>query len=604
MAIVPPNLLLGTVPGTGLLFGLLLVAALIAGYLAHMFRVPRVVGYLAAGAIMRLVLDAALHIEPGTERAAELAAAERPFAVVKDLALGLILFSIGAVFETRHLRAVGRNILTLLLGESGLGFLVVFVGTAAVGLLVDDRGQVWAALASAVLLGIAAIATAPAATLLTLREFEAKGPTTDTILSVTGANNVLCIVAFHVCFMLLAASGILGEVALSKSDIWLGIAWSTLGSVSLGLALGFLISVAHAKLRVAETIAILVAAFIVLSAGEKWLLQHVGASYNFLLTTLCVGAVFANVAIDPERLESALRTLGHPVFIGFFVLAGYGLHLGELVDLRLIGMTYVACRLAGKILGAWWGARRARRPGEITPYIGAALLCQAAVVVGLADFVSNHWLQADAARSFATTIVGSVVFFELCGPLLVKWVVVRSGEVKAVTLLHHSVPAAAEGDSVVALTWQALLRTVGLRHRRKSLPAEALQARHIMRTNIKCIRADERFDQVLHAVEQSRYNHFPVVDEHDELVGVIHFSDIRGIIYDPVLSDLVTALDLANPDTPAVPVDMSLRDLLAVFKAGDVGSLPVVESVGSRRVVGIVEQRDLLRTLHLSRNTV
>ncbi len=84
-------------------------------------------------------------------------------------------------------------------------------------------------------------------------------------------------------------------------------------------------------------------------------------------------------------------------------------------------------------------------------------------------------------------------------------------------------------------------------------------------------------------------------------MGVIHFSDIREIIYDPFLSRLMTAVDLSNPNTRAVSADMSLEEVLRAFQEGDVGSLPVVESSESRNVVGIIEQRDLLRALHLSR---
>jgi CIC family chloride channel protein len=119
-----------------------------------------------------------------------------------------------------------------------------------------------------------------------------------------------------------------------------------------------------------------------------------------------------------------------------------------------------------------------------------------------------------------------------------------------------------------------------------------------MRTNVKFIRANTALDDVLHFVEQSRYNHFPVVDDDNELMGIIHFSDLRDMIYDPVMRELVTAVDLADASTPAVPTDLPLSELLEVFKAADIGSLPVIDKAGGRRTVGIVEQRDLLRVLH------
>ena len=599
-----PPLVLAYVPKTGLLFGLLLVGAIVGGYVAHLLRIPRVVGYLTGGAALQLLLNYGLKIQPGSDEALQLSSAEGPLRAVQDLGLGIILFTIGGIFETRHLRALGRRLFKLVAAESGLTALFVFVGTLLAGFIIRGTAEPGVTVCFAALLGLAAIATAPAATLFTFREYEAKGPVTDAVLSVVGLNNVICIIAFNVAFLSLAALGALGEVSLSARDVWLGLLLQTVGSVLLGLILGFGISVLHTKLRLGDALLVLTAALIVLGAGEDWLLRNRGYSYNFLLTAICTGAVFANIAIDPDRLENALRTMGQPILVGFFVIAGYRLHLGELGALGLVGVVYVACRIAGKTLGASLGTRWLRHAGELHPYLGAALLCQAAVVIGLADFVRSHWQHAWAAQAFATTVLGSVVIFELCGPLMIKWTAVRSGEVKAATLLRRAGSISAEGDSVTSLTWHALLRTFGLGATATTRRKEPLQARHVMRTSVKCMHAAERLDEVLHFIEHSRYNHFPVVNENEELVGVVHFSDIRNIIYDPTLRQLVTAADLANPKTPAVPVNLPLAEVLDIFHNGDIGSLPVLDSPGSRRVVGIIEQRDVLRVLHRSQESI
>lgn len=130
-----------------------------------------------------------------------------------------------------------------------------------------------------------------------------------------------------------------------------------------------------------------------------------------------------------------------------------------------------------------------------------------------------------------------------------------------------------------------------------------MRVEHIMRTNVHFIHASATFDEVLHFVERSTYSHFPVVYEDGEFMGVIHFSDIRDVIYDPTLSRLVTAVDLVDPDSATVPMDMTLTDLLDVFTGQNVGVLPVVERGGSKQIVGVVEQRDLLRALHVSQDS-
>ena len=283
--------------------------------------------------------------------------------------------------------------------------------------------------------------------------------------------------------------------------------------------------------------------------------------------------------------------------VGFFVMAGYELHLADLANLRWIGAAYVVCRTVGKILGAYLGMRWARAGGGLRPYLGAALLCQAAVIIGLADFVAEYWHQ-DWGRRFATVALGSVVIFEVAGPLLIKQCVKWAGELKAITLLRRA-RAAPVGTSILALTTQALLRTVGLSRVSRSGDDQPLLAKDIMRTNVKCLPSNADFDAVLHFVENSRFNHFPVVDQDKQLIGVIHFSDIRSLIYDPFLSHLMTAADLASADPRAVPADMPAKEVLSLFRDGDVGSMPVVQDAGSRNVVGIIEQRDLLRALHL-----
>jgi len=587
----------------GLLFGLLLVAAIMGGYIAHILRIPRVIGYLLAGVGLKVLMS--LLVDKGGlygEHAQTLIDSQGPLQAIKDLALGLILFSIGKVFETRHIRAVSRNVFRIGLASAAATALLVFCGVFIAGLASSAPATTVTLGAMALLLGLAATATAPAATLFTLQEYEAKGTETDTVLSVTGFSDILCIVGFQVCFLLMMGTGVLGQTHLSTSQMWWGIFLGTVGSALLGAVLGFALSIVHAKLEMGETLLILISSLIVLGAGEHWLLEHVGISYNFLLTALCCGAVFTNVAIDPDRMETTIHTIGPPLFVGFFVLAGFQLHLEDLVHLRAIGVVYVVCRIVGKVGGSWLGVRWIGGTSDVNPAVGTGLLCQAAVVIGLADFVGAHWHHEWASRSFVTTILGSAVIFEVCGPVLLKRLVVRCGEVKAVTLLRRSGPSASGGQSILSLTTEALLRSLGLGRTKHTEADGPLQVRHIMRANVKCIPASATLDEVLRFVERSRFDHFPVTDANDDLIGVIRYSDLSQFIYDPVLANLVTAQDLSTSTVRSVPADMPLEESMAIFKNHDAGSLPVVSDSDSRHVIGIIEQRDLLNALRSSRN--
>ena len=585
---------------------MMLLAAIVGGYSARLLRVPRVVGYLVAGVVLRYVLRTALAgAGDGQDGNQLLSASSEPLQAIKTLALGLIMFSIGGVFEVGHLKAVGSKMLRISLSEAGCVILLVGTGcTLAWVIGAPDGGQ--GVIAAGVLLGIVGLATAPAATLLVLREYEAKGPVSDTILTLTALNNTACILLFHCLLLLFSAGGMIETNMAAGRVLWLDLVLTSVGSMALGIVLGFIFSVLYSKIPLPEFMLVFFAVLLGLGAGEEYLAGSLHLSFNFLLTCLFLGAVFINITLDQEALHGSLRTLTVPIFAGFFVLAGYELHVGELGALGVLGITYVVLRSVGKFLGGYLGVRWACPDTEVRSYIGLGMMCQAGVAIGLADFLHRIWGTTNAlgeyephrlAEQFKAVVLGSVVLFELVGPVVLKEVVKSSGEVKAVALLRRRRATPAEGDSITRLTFEALLRTFGLR-RPTGATDEALQVRHIMRSNIALLRASAKLDEVLHFAEHSKYNHFPVVDENGDCAGMIHFSDLRNMIYDPHMRDLVTAVDLADDQTPMVPVDMSLDDLFEKFKTSDVGSLVVVESAGSRRVVGLVEQRDLLRTLH------
>lgn len=590
----------------GLLFGLLILAAVMGGRMAHALKAPRVVGYLACGAVLKIAILAGLGISAEQYKSHALARAERPLDAIVSLALGLILFTIGSVFEVRHLKVVRSYIGRLALGDSVVTFVFVFIAVLGAvlvtrSMLDDDTITVGVAVAFALLLASGSIATAPAATLFVLREYDSKGPVTDTVLSLVGINNLVCIVMFQISFVALVATGALETVSLSGGAVWLELGISLLGSLVIGLVLGVVMAIAHARLlRTGDVVLVLIGLLLLLAGAAEWLTDKYGFADILLLSCLIAGAVFANVAIDADRLHDSVRSIGQPIFVGFFVIAGYRLHLGALPELGLIGVAYLGARGLGKVVGIWLGVRWAGPRRELRPYIGCAMLCQAAVIIGLARFVENNWNHPWASASFATTVFGSVALFEMIGPLLTKWVVVHAGEVKVATLLRRSTTSMSTA-SALRLTLESLRRSLGLKPRGTITSDGPMLVRHIMRANIKTLPASAPFDEVLHFVEHSRFNDFPVVNDRGELVGVIHFADIRQVIYDPDLSDLVTAADLVAVDTRAVPAEMPIESVLTVFRSGSATSLPVYESDDARLVIGIVEQRDVLRALHRTR---
>lgn len=587
----------------GLLLGFMLVAAIVGGGLARAARIPKVVGYLLGGVGLRYLLATGYARGRGIEDAQHLLnTVVEPLAAVKALALGLIVFTISQVLQIGHLRAVGRRIARISVTEAGCIFALVATACTIVWYL---QGGGVAAIGAGILLGAIAIETAPSATLITIQEYDAKGSVSDAVLTLTAVNCVISIVIFHVVYLLLGSAGVIAPTSTGERLLWLDIVMTTLGSALLGGVLGFLLSVLYAKVALAEFLLVFLAVLIGLGAGAKALAEWLHLSFNFMLTCLFLGAVFTNVTLNSRPAFDFLRTMSAPLYAVFFVLAGFELHIAEVGSLGLLGATYVVLRMVGKYVGIRLGIAWARWRGELGAHLGLGMLCQAGVAVGLSDFLTDAWRVSTEphaaphpiALHFKATVLGAVVIFEMMGPVLLKSVVKRAGEVKAITLMRRAKPAQVEGVSVLRQTWEALVRAFGARPSGSSADgARNLQVRHIMRSNVKLLSASATLDEVLHFVEESNYNHFPVVDSGGLFVGMIHFSDLREVIYDPVTRDLVTAVDLAAPDE-MVPADMALDELMKEFDRQDVSALVVVQSPQERRVLGIVEQRDLLRVV-------
>lgn len=610
--IIPSNL---AVPGPGLLLGFLLLVSMIGALCAKRIHVPKVIGYLLAGIGIKIFMQWYLHRQDASLDSEHLASMLiAPLRPVNDLALGLIMFTLGTVFETTHIKAAANRIVRIHLGEVGLTFLGVFAGCSILAHLSMNIG-LGMSLTVGVLLGAIAVATAPAATLLVLQEYDAKGPSSDTILSLVGMNNIVSIVLFHVCFLILVATNVITAPHIAQGrNLVLDLLLTTAGSALLGLILGVLLSVLHVKLNLPEMLAIFFATLIGLGEGCEYLGKHLHLSFNFLLTTLFMGAAFCNLAIDSEKLYTSIRTMGMPIFASFFAIAGYELHLGELKHLGLVGFGYTAFRIAGKYWGTRWGLghggdRNATASQQVTKRLGAGLLCQAGVAIGLITFLKAQWgtieggvfIPDPLAKTIATVVLGSVVIFEIIGPLATKWTAVKAGEVTVLALMGRVKPNGTTGQSSARLILNSLMQLMGLGRKIDDHPTDELQVKHIMRTNVKLLPASAMFDEVLHFMERSRFNSFPVVDEHGALIGIVQLADIRDLIYDPATLSLITASDLADPSRTAAYVEQSLKGLIEGFSRSEEGAIPVTESADSRTVVGIIEQRDVLRALHISR---
>jgi Kef-type K+ transport system membrane component KefB len=383
--------------------GLILLLALLSGHLVQFLRIPEVTGYVLAGvALGPSVL--------GWVSAENLTALE----VLSEVALGLILFSVGSVFEFERFRPIGPRIVRLTLMESLPAAGLVFAGV----LLFGASWQV------AMLLGTIAIATAPASTLMVLRECDASGPLTDTLMGIIAVNNIFCLVVFSLAAALIDLTSGMGlSVLETLYQSGFGLVWQLVGSTALGFLVGLMLVGWAMKVHETGEMLILLAGSILLCVGAARILE-----LSQLVASLAVGATMVNLSRRSRHLFDTLAGTNPPFYAIFFVIAGADLDINLVPEMGALGAFYVIARSAGKFFGAHWGAARLEMPEAVRRYLGFGLLAQAGLAVGLTLVVGRRF--PELAPAITVVVLASVVIHEMFGPIGTRFAIVRSGEAR------------------------------------------------------------------------------------------------------------------------------------------------------------------------------
>jgi Kef-type K+ transport system membrane component KefB len=550
--------------------GALLLASLAIGRLASLLKIPKVTGYIFAGILLS---PSAANIFSHT-LSQLVHDAMQGLSIISDLALGLIAFSIGGEFEHERFKKIGKTIITMSVWEVLITFSIVFL------LIVLVTKHVYLAL----ILGILAVATAPAATLLVLREYDSEGVVTNSLLLLTGLNNLICICAFTLFLALSGSEPSTTFLATSVTEPFASLIKVIL-FILLGFILGFGLSIFEKRFPKANEHMVLTLATIIIATS---IAQMAGGSP--LLVNLVVGVTVINIAKKGKTLFEEIKRIDLPIYASFFALAGANLHWEHLSNIGIIGIFYIVGRLAGKVLGIAWGASQTRSCLYLKKYGGSGLLSQAGVVLGLTLLIQNQ--DPQLGQIVSTTILSTVIFFEILGPLALRWTIVKSGEVKIIKLIHRD-----EGAPLLDSVKEVIARlrfSLGIPVWKKEKFTGDILVKHVMRTHIETIHEDAHFDQLLKAIEHSRYNLFPVVNKEGLFIGMISFQDIREVLYDGFMKDLVIAKDIVNSLGPSISSETNLNEALDMFNRENIDILPVIDNPSAGHLVGILTQRDVL----------
>ncbi|HEX9793209.1 MAG TPA: cation:proton antiporter [Planctomycetota bacterium] len=555
-------------PLDGLLLSLGLVLAIgtIAGVLARMLRLPALTGYLATGVGFHYLPQLFGDGTPPWSGHFEILS--RP---VNDFAMALVLFVLGGHFRIDRFRPIARGMFAIVVIESLLTFTLV---TLAVLPAIGDG-------AAAVLLGVLAVAVAPATTLSVVREYRAAGPLSESLLLLTALSNLVAVFAFEIALLVLASmQG--GEAAAGP----LPIAWDLAGSLLAGLVAGYALIELQKRIGPRNP-SLPLAAILLLTIGVCEL-----ADVPHMLAFLVTGAVVANRSNFFDPIEVSMETFAQPAYVAFFVLGGWHLDIQVFVASGVTIALYVLARTIGKIVGTRMGMRIGGITLGATAQPGLGLLCQAGAAIALAGVVGQRY-SGELSELLLSVILGAVLVFELVGPLLLRYALVGSGEVPMSQLITHAPRDSATG-------WRVLLRRRArtLWRGRDGSIAE-LPVERVMRSSRATLPADAGMDEVLRFANHSPFNALPVVEHGQRLVGVIAVADLDEFAYDPKVARLVVAADLAgwSPGEAAVPAAATVAEVAVFFQNFRGNTAVVIDSVESGRFLGMVERTEILRLM-------
>ncbi len=401
---------------------LALLAGLLLSRLAKKVELPAVTAYLVAGVIIGPYLLGKLGIGFNAETNSP-----EMYSMLCDLALGFIAFAIGNEFRLAQLKKIGKQATVIGIFQAVFTTIVVDAALIALSFILPDG---YLPLPAAIILGAVATATAPAATLMVVRQYKAKGPVTDILLPVVALDDAVGLVVFAISF------GIAGAINTGAVDIISMIVNPVIEvvlSIALGALMGFLFTLCEQffhsrskRMAVSVTFVMLTVAI----SSMKFSIGSVHIGFSSLLACMMLGTIFCNICDFSEELMERADRWTAPLLILFFVISGAELNLSVFSNwvFVVIGIAYIVFRSLGKYFGARISAKFTHCDENIVKYLGITLLPQAGVALGMASQALTFGGEVGVLVQSITLF--AVLIYELVGPYLTKIALTKAGDIK------------------------------------------------------------------------------------------------------------------------------------------------------------------------------
>ena len=410
-----------------------LFAGLIMSRVVKHLHLPAVTGYLIAGILVGPYCLGALGINGLGFVSSEYSGfSVQTFDILSKLALGFIAFEIGNEFRVAELKKVGKQVVVISLTEALGAVLLVDAALIVLHFIMPDR----ISLPLAVTMGSIAAATAPAATLMVVNQYKAKGKVTELLLPIVALDDAIGLIAFAI------SSGIAKALYSGEADMIsvlvepiCEIAFSLLLGAALGAILAFLERLFHSRNNTMD-LSICFVIFSVAISLTKFKIGPIPFEFSTLLVCMMLGTMFCNISEKYEGVMDRSTRWANPVILLFFVLSGADLDFSVFASAAAVGMgiLYLITRSAGKYLGATFGAKITHSAPEAVKYLGITLLPQAGVALGM-SLTAAETLGSDGTLIRNVVLFG-VFVYELVGPMLAKLALVKSGDISPEKLIE------------------------------------------------------------------------------------------------------------------------------------------------------------------------
>ena len=410
-----------------LCIALALFVGLLSSRLMKLVRLPNVTGYLLSGILFGpFVLGKFI----GGWSIDNPETSINAIQWISEIALGFIAFTIGCSFRKEAIQHVGKRIVIITLFEALGGSVLVIGGLFVAHIFLKDQLPVSLILT----FGAIAAATAPAATLMVIRQYKAQGPVVDTLIPVVAFDDAVALIAFAILFSI--AKSLSGNAALSVMDILVWPLVEIFGSLALGALLGFGISLGFRFFKSRANRSIMIICAILIVVGLSMLAKTYGwkVSISSLLACMMIGAIFVNFREDASRTIERIDGITPPLYMLFFVISGASLDItifaskGALT-LVIIALVYVIFRCVGKWLGAFFGSKATHADPSVQKYLGFTLFPQAGVAIGLATTANQTFPDANQASLVLAVVLTATIIYELAGPIITKITLKKAGEI-------------------------------------------------------------------------------------------------------------------------------------------------------------------------------